>query len=275
MKNSIWILLLLLTGYCHAQSNVTAAEYFIDSDPGIGNATAVALTPGAEVNFSFPVPLSSLPEGTHALHARVINDQGRWSLYARRQFLIQNILPDQQITAIEYFFGEDPGIGNAIAIDLVPTAEYVQTIAIDIPQSLEPGLHVLHIRARQTSGMWSPYARRMFYVSDFPGLVDIVAAEYFIDSDPGLGEATPLDVTPGNVLDAIYDITLPESLAPGDHVLHIRVQNELGNWSHDKPRMFNIDLSFGISAFDFSFMCIPTRVRVCSILTLELNSSID
>lgn len=251
------MMLILLGGYCNAQSNITAAEYFIDADPGIGNATSVALSPATEVNLSFQVPVAGLPEGTHALHARVLNAQGRWSLYARRQFLIQNIMPDQQITAVEYFFGTDPGPGNAIAVDLVPSADYAQTIAIDIPQSLEPGLHVLYIRARQTSGRWSPYARRLFYVNDFPGLVNVVAAEYFIDSDPGIGEATPLDVTPGNVLDALYDITLPESLVPGDHVLHIRVQNELGNWSHDTPRTFSIDVTFGTSEMDAIFNVYP------------------
>lgn len=257
MKNSITLFLLLVAGSCHAQSNITAAEYFIDTDPGIGNATAVAVTPAAEVDFSFQVPLSGLPQGTHALHARVINEEGRWSLYARRQFLIQNITPDQQITAIEYFFSEDPGLGNATAVDLVPAADYAQTIAIEIPESLDPGLHVLHIRARQTSGRWSAYTRRLFYVSDFPGQVNIVAAEYFIDSDPGPGEATPLEVTPGNVLDALYDIALPESLAPGEHVLHIRVLNELGNWSHDTPRIFNIDLSFGTDEVGFDFNVYP------------------
>ena len=51
-------------------ANITAAEYFFDSDPGIGNGTSVSVgVSGATVNFTAVIP-TSLTEGFHFLSIR-------------------------------------------------------------------------------------------------------------------------------------------------------------------------------------------------------------
>ena len=59
-------IILLLVLYCNAnvlqaQNNITAAEFFVDSDPGAGNATPITVTtPGSTVNFTANIPTTLL-----------------------------------------------------------------------------------------------------------------------------------------------------------------------------------------------------------------------
>ena len=61
----------------------------------------------------------------------------------------------------------------------------------------------------------------------------IIAAEYYIDSDPGEGEGIPLPPKDGafdnNFEEIDFEIILPELLI-GQHVLYVRMQNEVGTW---------------------------------------------
>ena len=64
--------------------------------------------------------------------------------------------------------------------------------SIVAPLNISPGFHFLGIRIKDAEGKWSLYDQRSFYLgtvtSDLP---HVMAAEYFYDNDPGLGNATP------------------------------------------------------------------------------------
>ncbi len=55
---------LLISGTATAQQ-LTAAEYFVDTDPGTGNGTAVSVTSGNTASAQFAVDGTSIPEGFH------------------------------------------------------------------------------------------------------------------------------------------------------------------------------------------------------------------
>jgi hypothetical protein len=61
---------------------ITAAEFFIDADPGIGNGTALTVTtPGNIVTQTFNIPEPGLTLGQHFLSIRVRDQSGKWGLY--------------------------------------------------------------------------------------------------------------------------------------------------------------------------------------------------
>ncbi len=61
-------------------ANITTLEYYIDTDPGVGKATQVVLTPGQDIsNYTFNVNVSSLAaNSTHNLFVRVKDTYGVW-----------------------------------------------------------------------------------------------------------------------------------------------------------------------------------------------------
>ncbi|WP_315820969.1 hypothetical protein [Paraflavitalea speifideaquila] len=74
-----------------APGNIVLAEYFFDSDPGFGNGTPVALTPGINIaDLVFSANIAALPDGNHTLFLRSKDD---WSITAIASFLKGNTLP--------------------------------------------------------------------------------------------------------------------------------------------------------------------------------------
>ena len=110
-----------------SSQNITKAEYFIDTDPGIGNGTTVTIpTPGDIVNFTASVSTASLSTGFHFVAIRVRDAIGQWSLFETRGFYISSSTSDAaNITAAEYFFDSDPGVGNGTAISVLHQDERI------------------------------------------------------------------------------------------------------------------------------------------------------
>src|SRR6185295_12542134 len=91
--------------------------------------------------------------------------------------------------------------------------------------------HTLAIRTKDADGKWGFFETQRFFISS-PSSADvanIVAAEYFIDADPGAGSGTPLTVgTPGATVN--LTAAIPTSLPVGFHTLAIRTKDANGNW---------------------------------------------
>lgn len=73
---------------------LTAAEYFINVDPGVGNAVPLAADDGAfdELDESFTDSLSGLPVGLYLAGVRVRDNRGIWSGTQIDTFLIAPLL---------------------------------------------------------------------------------------------------------------------------------------------------------------------------------------
>ncbi len=222
-------------------ANIIAAEYFFDSDPGIGNGTAVSVgTTGAVVNFSAAIP-TSLSAGFHFLAIRTKDATGQWGLFEKRGFYISSATSDAaNIVGAEYFFDNDPGVGNATAVSVGASGATVNFTAV-LPQSLSTGFHFLAIRTKGADGVWGLFEKRGFYVSPTTiNSADIVAAEFYFDADPGVGNGTPLTVTtPGAIITQTFAMPAG-SLALGTHVLSIRVKGTDGKWGLYEHRTFSI-----------------------------------
>ena len=176
-------------------TDIIAAEYFFNNDPGVGNATSISISPGSTVNFSPAIPVA-LGAGFHFLAIRVKDSEGKWGLFESRRFYIASPASADvtDIIAAEYFFNNDPGKGNATSIPV--TSGSTVNFSPTIPVSLSQGFHYLAVRVKDAEGKWGMFETRKFYISSPPSsdLTDIVAAEYFINTDPGVGNATSLPV---------------------------------------------------------------------------------
>ncbi|MEL0454605.1 T9SS type A sorting domain-containing protein [Flavobacteriaceae bacterium SZ-1-7] len=143
----------------HSNSaNIASAEYFIDTDPGVGSGMPLNIS-GSLIDADFEIPTTGLSNGIHKLYFRVINEDGSWSLYDKNVFYVS---PDNSntslITAAEYFFDIDPGIGNGTTIDLNDAEILDENLSLDVPANLSAGNHFLYMRVQNTDGKWSLYA---------------------------------------------------------------------------------------------------------------------
>ena len=76
------VMLISITGYAQTNTNITNAEYFFDTDPGLGNATAITIsTPAANIaSLAFNANVTPLANGMHTLFVRSKSTNGAWSV---------------------------------------------------------------------------------------------------------------------------------------------------------------------------------------------------
>jgi gliding motility-associated-like protein len=220
-------------------TNIAAAEYFYDSDPGNGAGIPITITAGATTNFTVPLPVGGLPAGFHFLGVRVKASGGRWGIFEGRGFYISASVADAPaIAGAEYFFDTDPGPGHGTSLT-IPAGD-VSNFNIGLPvNTLAPGFHFLTIRIKDSTGKWGQFETRGFYV--YPsalGAGDIVAAEYFIDTDPGQGLGLEAIVAaPAQNINQVFPLHI-SGASPGPHKLGFRVRDAEGVWS--EPKMSDI-----------------------------------
>jgi hypothetical protein len=216
------------------------AEYFFDTDPGVGNATPFSVTAGDSLDFSSIISTTALSSGFHRLFVRALNADGIWSHYEGRTLYIYNIpTPNTaQLTAAEYFFDTDPGVGNATAFSVTPGDSLDWTATVNTA-GLGSGFHNLFVRVKNADERWSLYEGRSFYILENvvnPNLPQLDMAEYFFDTDPGIGNGIPLAITTGDSIDGNFIV--PQTPSQGAHLLVIRVRNTDSRWSANEGREF-------------------------------------
>jgi hypothetical protein len=236
-QNNTWGLFetrtVYISGNVSAASQIVAAEFFFDADPGTGSGTQLGVNPGTSVNFVAVIPATSLSPGFHTLAIRTKNAEGYWGLFETRGFYISDATTNASaITAAEYFIDNDPGTGNGTAL-AVGTAGNTVSFTASIPtNTLAAGFHTLAIRTRNAEGYWSLYETKGFYISaQTTDMSPVTAAEYFLDTDPGTGKGAPLSfTTPGNTVSRNFLIPVPAGTPGGPHLLAIRTKDADGNW---------------------------------------------
>ena len=238
-----------------APQNIIAAEYYIDTDPGFGLGTAIPLTAGLDVALSnVSINTTGLATGVHSLYIRTKSAEGRWSQLSKSSFVIEVSYPSapaaaQDIVAAEYFVDTDPGFGLGTAIPLTAGLDVALSNVSVNTTGLATGVHSLFIRTKSAEGQWSQLSKRTFvievpYPSAPAAAQNIVAAEYFVDADPGLGSATNIPLTAG--LDvALTNLNINTTgLATGVHSVYLRTKNAEGHWSQTSSRSFAIEETY-------------------------------
>ncbi|MDQ6845767.1 MAG: T9SS type A sorting domain-containing protein [Bacteroidota bacterium] len=250
-----WLLCLLVTIAC-AQPNITRVEYYIDTDPGFGNATTVSITASADIQNKViainPVPLSS---GVHRMYVRARDANGSWSLTNTLLFykpygtgtIPPPPPPPTNITKIEYYIDNDPGFGKATNLTITASTDIQNAIIAINPSALAVGVHRLYIRARNANGNWSLTNTWLFYkpygngvAPPAPVLAKMDKLEYYIDTDPGYGNGVPVALDSlTNFADYVVPVNVT-GLSTGSHSFWVRGLDKNGNWSMVNKWTFSI-----------------------------------
>lgn len=270
-------------------NDITAAEYYFDTDPGIGNANGISITTGEILNDNLSLLTNTLAPGNYRAFLRIKNANNVWSLYDRVSFSVIPLagINTANINSIEYFYDADPGIGLGNQVTITETETVNQNLAIPTA-SLPAGSHRLFVRVGNTDGTYSLYSSQVISIrtSAFFNYASIINAEYFIDVDPGLGNANPIS-TSGDTIDENIIVATSGSLAQGDHYLYVRVQNTDGNWSIYEKQYFEVNGTLGLESYNLNEVKIypiptsnvlnislPDAMQIENIKLIDLNGKI-
>jgi hypothetical protein len=217
---------------------LSEAEWFLDADPGAGNGEPFALDESDSVMIAQTVDVTGLRPGFHRFSIRFRDSAGDWGRADSRWFHVRQATPggeDRAIVSAEYFFDSDPGPGNGVALS-VSASDSVAVTELIPPTGLGPGFHRLSVRFRDLTGTWGRADGRWIHVrAPFtPAASQPVfsAAEYFVDSDPGVGSATPL--WPDDGLWDESEETISQTVGGyplGWHEVGVRFRDAHGDWS--------------------------------------------
>jgi Secretion system C-terminal sorting domain len=231
--------------------NITAAEFFVDADPGVGNGTSITVPTGVNVNFVATVPTTSLATGFHFVAIRTKDVNGKWGLFENRGFYISSSTTNVgNIVAAEFFIDADPGVGNGTSIT-VPTGANVNFVATVPTTSLATGFHFVAVRTKDVNGKWGLFENRGFYIStQTNNSAGMTAAEYFIDTDPGVGNGTPFTIPGGQSFNQNFVLPIPIGTSQGQHFIAIRTKNNWGLFDFDTVTVSGVVTPLKLLSFD-------------------------
>jgi hypothetical protein len=227
------------------QPNINRVEWYMDSDPGYGNATPITITAGQDLSaLAINISLTPLSSGVHFVGIRSRDANGAWSLDNKWLFLKpypgNGVIVQPNVNRVEWYLDNDPGYGNGTPITISPGQD-LSGLAINIGLTpLSSGIHLVGIRSLDANGAWSIDNKWIFikpYPSS-PAQPNITAMEYYIDTDPGYGRASAITITAGPNLNSVIFLANISTVANGAHKLGIRSRDANGAWSIDNELDF-------------------------------------
>lgn len=227
---------------------VTEGEYFFNSDPGLSKGTSFTVANNnGEFVKQLDIGISSLKNGFNTIYIRV-KQNDVWSAYDRSVFykiepktIFNEDITIKNLVNAEYFFDTDPDIGNGINIPFTANKNILETFTVDV-SDLKTGFHTIYIRAKAVGKQWSTYSRSIFYKAKQTNFnfikTPITDAEYFFDTDPGIGKGESIGVENTTfTFTNTFNIDISD-LKEGFHTIHIRVK-QANLWSnYDKSQFY-------------------------------------
>jgi len=227
----------LFVGSAALSDTISAMEYYVDTDPGQGNATPMPPVDGSydgtRETGQVTLDTTGLKPGPHMVYVRAKRSGGVWGTCPP---VLLYVYQRTAVIEAEYYIDSDPGEGNGTALqardgwfDFIHEA-VTATVPIN---GLSYGNHTLHVRAKNSAGIWGPSHAIPFEV--LPP-VTVAAAEC------GLGTSTDTEPTlgtwPMQADDFVFDATVesivkrgvPLPSEAGDYRVFVRAKNGRDMW---------------------------------------------
>lgn len=254
-----YLFLLLLLGMCSANSfaQILAAEYYIDTDPGAGSATALSASDGSfndALESAIANAVSVAPAGMHTINIRVKDKNGNWGPTFTRAISVENPLSTRatNIALAEFYWDTDPGAGSGTSL-VAFDGNFNDALETALKQNISApalGVHKLCIRVKDAAGTWGPAFTTVVSVENLASLrsTNIALAELYWDTDPGQGSGTPMIAFDGNFNDALETALKSGLAAPavGTHKLCVRVKDPAGSWGPVFTTVVSVENSLAI-----------------------------
>jgi len=251
---AVWLLLLL--GFTEPSlAQLSGAEYYVNTDPGSGSATAIENPDDGNYDetseeVTINLDVSGLGVGQHVVYVRFQDAAGKWGIPKGSVFTVSDAQEIVfEITEAEYFIDSDPGEGNGTAFNTTQDGgfgDFLETVSTEISlPGLSEGQHQVYVRFKDVNGRWGAPRGQQFLVDSRADIVyTIASAEYFINSDPGKGNgieiAAPADGSFDEKLEEIdLEVNLP-GLAEGRHTIFTRFQRSNGSWGAKRGFTFTV-----------------------------------
>ena len=221
----ILLLLVFLTISIVNARNILKVEYFIDTDPGFGNATAVTVNPGEDITINFAEDLDNIAPGFHQLYIRAKDDSGRWSIPFSKAFYIEKtFIEDPKITKITY--AVDGGDTQEIGITSDPDVS--ENFVVDL-STLRPGFHVLTLWASDSKGSVCHILEKPFYIDKERIQPDISSIEYYFSQTDTITPVTVYDnFIPAGDIDLAIDLDIAGLELGKNYMLYIYGRDQDG-----------------------------------------------
>ncbi len=214
-RHLLLITILLLAALQVTAQSMRGYEYWFDND--YDARTAVV---SSQPDVSFEADISGLQAGLHYLNFRAQDDHGTWGALSRFiVYMTADSRGSADMVAYEYWMDSDYDSRTVVSGTSVNSP-----LTVDI-SNLQVGLHYFNFRAQGSDGQWGALSRHIVYLTaDSRGSADMVAYEYWMDSDydsrtvvSGTSVNSPLSVDINN-------------LQVGLHYFNFRVQGSDGQW---------------------------------------------
>ena len=135
----------------------------------------------------------------------------------------------QNVVQLEYFLDTDAGFGKNTLVAVTPSPDGPFSFTLDV-SAASVGYHSLYMRTKDSNGLWSHTTMRNVEVFKNNGAASLASADYFFDTDPGIGKAISTTLT--TRADGSLAFVIPkDKTTPGNHTLYIRAQDSNRNWS--------------------------------------------
>lgn len=135
MKKQIMLIAFVAIAIGAFSQNLIRGEYFVDSDPGFGQATGFSIAvPDSDLTQTISIPDESFNgSGYHNLFLRTLDSNGNWSQTSRSIVQAGDNLNLSEIIKVEYFFNADNGFGNNsfLVLEASPEKTWEFTIPFD------------------------------------------------------------------------------------------------------------------------------------------------
>ena len=187
-------------------------------------------------------------------------------------FIIPDLSTATTLIAAEAFL-DDPSIpeGYGIPLNLEIGVDPVKNATGIINMTgVSPGPHTLYVRFRDDSGSWSPPLGTSINITPgnpsqaFTGGNNrIVAAEAFIDQDPGEGNGIQLSVASDGQIDSSVEVLSKKlslysmGMEKGVHLWHTRFLDRTGIWSPAIPVSFYVPVTITQKNSSFWLLVLP------------------